>query len=133
MAQDNKDKAPRGANRQYVLDALRRAGRPMTAYELLEALRDKRITAPPTVYRALNRLVDEGAVHRLESLNAFVACRHPDTDECIAFAICDTCGAVTEITDEDIRGRFADWAREKAFTVRHMTLEIRGLCRDCEA
>jgi hypothetical protein len=65
----------------------------MTAYEILDAVRDKGITAPPTVYRALNRLVEEGLAHRVESINAYVACAHSHhSDGAVVFAICDNCG-----------------------------------------
>src|SRR5256885_11218862 len=63
---------------QRVLDTLRQAGAPLTAYALLDQLRDHGLTAPTQVYRALDKLAEQGVVHRLESLNAYVCCSHPD-------------------------------------------------------
>ena len=78
-------------NQSLVFNALTRAPGPLSAYSLLDQLRDKGLRAPLQVYRALDKLVAFGMVHRLESLNAFVACRHPDceTHENIAFTICE--------------------------------------------
>jgi hypothetical protein len=71
-----------------------RSERPLSAYTILDQLRDQGFRAPLQVYRALDKLVEFGLVHRLESLNAFVACRHPDCEdhETIAFMICEKCG-----------------------------------------
>ena len=68
---------PRGTNNEQVYRVLRSAQGPMTAYEILDAVRPQGISAPPTVYRALNRLMREGLAHRVESKNAYVACSDP--------------------------------------------------------
>lgn len=119
------------ANHRRVFDALRASDRPLTAYEILDRLRDVGITAPPTVYRALQRLIREGLAHRLESLNAFVACAHPSHDCAAAFAICDSCGSVTEIADDGLDRQLVAWARQAAFSVESMTVELRGRCAAC--
>jgi len=117
---------------KIVVEALRGVGRPVSAYELIEELRDKGVAAPPTVYRALNRLIEDGLAHRLESLNAFVACNHPHhhTGKAV-FAICEACGAVTEFDSETAERSLAQWAKCAGFTVRSMTLELRGQCKTC--
>jgi Fe2+ or Zn2+ uptake regulation protein len=79
-----------------IVEALRGVGRPVSAYELIDSLREKATLAPQTVYRSLDRLIADGQAHRLESLNAFVACRHPAHEGAAVFAICDDCGIVTE-------------------------------------
>ena len=79
---------PRGANHEQVYRVLRSARGPMTAYQILDAVRPKGISAPPTVYRALNRLMRDGLAHRLESMNAYVACADPqDRHDSAIFAI----------------------------------------------
>ncbi|WP_417417337.1 Fur family transcriptional regulator [Hoeflea sp.] len=120
-------------NQSLVFGALSRAEGPLSAYTILDQLRDDGFRAPLQVYRALDKLVETGMVHRLESLNAFVACRHPDCDshETIAFAICETCGKVTEISDEALENRLRDLAREDGFTVKRAVVELRGLCAGC--
>ena len=86
-------------NQRHVLDALRQAARPMSAYELIDRLEPHGMHWPPTVYRALKKLVERGLVHRVESLNAFVVCDHSHNESLgkaaslVAFALCRECGA----------------------------------------
>jgi Fur family zinc uptake transcriptional regulator len=116
---------------KMIVDALRDVGRPVSAYELIEELRDKASLAPQTVYRSLDRLIAEGQAHRLESINAFVACCHPSHDGAAVFAICNDCGTVTEFDEAAAVDRLAAWARKSKFAVERMTLELRGRCRQC--
>jgi Fur family zinc uptake transcriptional regulator len=117
---------------KMIVEALRDVGRPVSAYELIEELRDKASLAPQTVYRSLDRLIAEGQAHRLESLNAFVACRHASHEgETAVFAICNDCGTVSEFDEPAAVDRLAAWARKAKFAVDRMTLELRGRCRDC--
>lgn len=119
---------------KMIVEALRDVGRPVSAYELIEELRSKASLAPQTVYRSLDRLIAEGQAHRLESLNAFVACRHASHEgETAVFAICDDCGTVSEFDEPAAVDRLAAWARKAKFAVDRMTLELRGRCRACIA
>ena len=120
-------------NQGLVLDALERSQAPMSAYTLLDELREEGLRAPLQVYRALEKLREAGLVHRLECLNAFVACSHEDghRTELVAFAICETCGQVAEFSDREIAGRLAGWAGRNAFAIAKTTIEIRGLCAHC--
>ncbi|MFP1633371.1 Fur family transcriptional regulator [Zhengella sp. ZM62] len=122
-------------NQALVLETLSGAEGPLSAYAILDMLRESGFRAPLQVYRALEKLVDLGMVHRLESLNAFVACRHPgcDSHETIAFAICDRCGHVAEISDEDLTARLRAIAGAAGFQPAKSVVEIHGLCRDCRA
>lgn len=122
-------------NQTLVMDTLGDADAPMTAYSLLDRLRDKGLRAPPQIYRALDKLLDLGLVHRLESLNAFVACRQPDCHDhgLCAFAICEDCGVVAEFEDATIERRLAGWANTNGFRREQTTIEIRGRCKDCAA
>ncbi len=115
-----------------IYGALRSARSPMTAYQILDAVRPQGISAPPTVYRALARLVDEGLAHRVESLNAYVACVHAQHGEEVAiFAICRNCGSVDEIDDAATVSGVRHVAEGRGFKVEHMTVELRGLCAIC--
>jgi Fur family zinc uptake transcriptional regulator len=116
---------------KIIVEALRDAGRPVSAYELIEQVKGTGVTAPPTVYRALQRLIDDGLAHRLESLNAFVACNHPHHANKAVFAICDACGAVTEFDSASAIKALQAWAKGAEFQVRSMTLELRGKCKAC--
>lgn len=122
-------------NQILVLGALTRAGAPLGAYAILDELRGKGFRAPLQVYRALDKLIEQGLVHRIESLNAFVACPHPDDHGAttIAFAICDSCGRVSEFADMTVQQRLARWSEENRFSLASTTLEIHGHCASCRA
>jgi len=127
--------APAGLTRNQALvyGALAGADGPLSAYAILEELHDKGFRAPLQVYRALDKLVATGIVHRLESLNAFVACRQPDDDghETIVFTICETCGKVTEATDDKLARDLGEIVSGAGFLLRKSTVELRGVCRNC--
>ena len=132
MARKVAKRRPAPEQDKMIVEALRDVGRPVSAYELIEELRDKASLAPQTVYRSLDRLIAEGQAHRLESLNAFVACRHASHEgETAVFAICNDCGTVSEFDEPAAVDRLAAWARKAKFSVDRMTLELRGRCRDC--
>jgi Fur family zinc uptake transcriptional regulator len=127
------------AHAANILDALVAAARPLSAYEILDRLRPTGITAPLTVYRALEKLMMAGSVHRIASLNAFVACAgaddhghdHGGDQQSVGFAICDECGSVAEFVDPALQDRIeADLAR-KASKTRASAIEVHGLCADC--
>lgn len=111
------------------------AGNPLTAYEVLDRMRAEGAVTPPTVYRSLDRLIGKGLAHRLESLNAYVACAQPHEGHhhghSAAFAICERCGLVKEFCDEGLNERLEDWSDGHAFSPRKITVEIRGFCPDC--
>ncbi len=110
----------------------RNAGRPVSAYEIIDSVRDKATLAPQTVYRSLDRLIASGAAHRLESLNAFVACSHVVHKGTAIFAICDRCGGVDEFDEPTALNALVNWAENSHFVLRQMTLELRGTCARCE-
>lgn len=121
-------------NQALVFDALETADGPLTAYNILDRLSGEGLRAPLQVYRALDKLLDLGIVHRLESLNAFVACTHPGCDghATVAFAICDDCGSVAEITDDALVRVMKSLTVGAGFAPRKTTVEMRGLCRACQ-
>jgi Fur family zinc uptake transcriptional regulator len=122
-------------NQGLVLGALTGSTGPLSAYDILDRLREDGLRAPLQVYRALDKLVERGLAHRLESLNAFVACadEHCHRKGLIAFAICEGCGKVDEFADGVIEGRLGAWADKTGFKVERTTMEIRGRCGACLA
>ena len=122
-------------NQALVLGALNHCGNPQSAYDILDRLREQGFRAPLQVYRALEKLVEFGLVHRLESLNAFVACSHPHTHDhdkgVTAFAICNSCGDVTEFQEPEIEALLAARNRKAGFQADQTTVEIRGRCQAC--
>ncbi len=124
-------------NQQSVLEKLEVANAPLSAYTLLDQLRERGFRAPLQVYRALDTLMKEGYVHRLESLNAFVACAHPAESCCrhgtVAFTICNSCGHVDEFHDHEVDHRLEAFTKARRFKPEKTTIEIRGLCAACAA
>jgi Fur family zinc uptake transcriptional regulator len=107
------------------------APNPLSAYEVLDRMRAKGAVTPPTVYRSLDKLIEKGLAHRLESLNAYVTCRHPHHHDMAAFAICEECGSVKEFTDSQISERLTQWSASHAFSPKKVTVEVRGVCETC--
>jgi len=118
--------------RKRVLEMVLAAEGPVKAYDLLDQLKSEQPgAAPPTVYRALDFLLDNHFIHRLESLNAFVSCFHPDETHHGQFLICERCENVAEIHQTDIERVLEDAARRNHFQPRRQVLEIYGICEDC--
>ncbi len=121
--------------RREVLGLVLDAGAPTGAYELLDRLRARRgAAAPPTVYRALEFLQEQGLVHRVERLSAFVGCVEElghGHDHPAQFLICRKCGQVTEIEDHELADALAAAAKRVGFKVGGATVEAEGLCAEC--
>jgi Fur family zinc uptake transcriptional regulator len=121
-------------NQALVLGVLETSHEPVSAYTILERLRDDGFRAPLQVYRALEKLLAFGKVHRLESINAFVACSHAGHSHSggvTVFAICETCGKVEEFHDDIISERLSMWQEKADFKSEKTTIEIRGFCTQC--
>ena len=115
-----------------ALAALRAAGQPMTAYAVLETLRAVRPSAAaPTAYRALSRLVGRGLVHRLESINAYVACCCDADCTAPVFAICERCGHVAERSAPRLATDLAAAAAKGGFVPQKSVVELIGRCAGC--
>lgn len=125
----------RAATRQNdVLDVLNACNRPMTAYQILEQLQTTEPDiAPPTVYRALSALIDQGRAHRLESMKAFVPCRCNHVESVPVLAICGDCGAVEEHDGSKLIAKLTALTDQSAFKVDRHIVEIHGQCRTCAA
>ena len=121
--------------RARVLGLIAEGGKPIKAYDLLDRVRNNEgagAAAPPTVYRALDFLLANGFIHKLESVNAFVACHHPSTAQhSVPFLICDRCHNAVELEDERVVAQLDERARALGFMPQAQTLEVHGLCADC--
>lgn len=122
-------------NQELVLGTLAHSDAPLSAYDILDRLRDEGLRAPLQIYRALEKLTERGLAHRLESLNAFVCCSdaHCHAKGSIAFAICEGCGKVEEFAEPDVVKRLEDWSNKAGFVPSRMTIELRGMCKGCAA
>lgn len=120
--------------RSAAVRQLLAAGRPLSAYELLERLRpeDGRATAA-SVYRTLDFLTELGVVHRLESQRSFVLCRHPQAPHRVQFLICRSCGQVVEAEDARIAAATERLGDRLGFALDRRIVELTGLCGHCRA
>lgn len=122
--------------RRRVFELIADSTRPVKAYDLMEKVRKQGAgpTAPPTVYRALDFLMSNGFVHRLETLNAYVPCPHPEAEaHGSQFLICEHCQETLELDAGGIADRLRAQAKEQGFEPRRHTIEVYGLCAKCRA
>lgn len=119
--------------RRKVLTLLLESQGPAKAYDLLEQMGDKVAAKPPSVYRSLDFLLEMGLAHRIESLNAFIACGHWGHGHAAVFLICDACGSAGELHAGDSTRKLAHEVEAVGFRMRSAVMEIRGLCRACAA
>lgn len=128
-------------NQSAVLHTLRaETGRALSAYELLARLEPSGMRSPQTIYRALDWLVAAGLVHRIKSLNAFIACSHADgekhhshshSDHRPAFAVCRDCGAVQELEDDALVAVLGVVAGRTGYQITERVIELVGTCPAC--
>lgn len=118
--------------RRRVLELVWGSHEPVKAYDLLELLHEEgRRAAPPTVYRALDFLQEQGLVHKIESLNAYVGCGAPGHEGEGQLLICRRCGQVAELDDQDINELITRKAARLGFEITRQTIEVEGLCGGC--
>ena len=119
--------------RESVLRLLWQSHKPLGAYQLqdqLATLLNKRI-APPTVYRAIEFLLQLGLIHRLPSLNAYIACPFPNSEHSNLFMICTGCGNVAEMAHNALNNMLQNASDKANFTLQSQSLELFGLCPQC--
>ena len=120
-------------NQQIIFDLIHKSSEPLKAYTILFNVQKKGIKAPPQVYRALNKLVEIGKIHKIESKNAFVACRNSDCEisKATAFSICESCEVVDEISDVKLSKYLSSFNHKKGMKFKRFNLEFFGLCQKC--
>ncbi|WP_300034861.1 Fur family transcriptional regulator [uncultured Roseobacter sp.] len=119
--------------RRRTLEILLDEHRALGAYDLLAQLAAEGLgSQPPVAYRALDFLVNAGLAHKIEALNAYVACTHSGADHAPAFLICRGCRAVAEASTAPASGRLGDAARAAGFQIERTVVEAQGLCPDCQ-
>ncbi|MBO9449152.1 transcriptional repressor [Tropicibacter sp. R16_0] len=118
--------------RRRVLEILLSKHQAMGAYDILAVLAEEGMgSQPPVAYRALDFLVQNGFVHRIERLNAYTACAHPNHDHIPAFLICRECKAVAEADSEVSHGDLSHAAKDTGFTIEKIVVEAEGICPAC--
>lgn len=118
--------------RKHVLELIASDEKPVKAYDLLDRLRELTgKSAPPTIYRALEFLLQHGFIHKLESINAYTGCHHPSERHSAPFFICDECGHATEFCNSEVTTLLLQHAHELGFLPQAQTLEVHGVCARC--
>ena len=124
----------RGAQLQAeMLSIMDQNAGPISAYDLLEKLRGTNAKmAPTTVYRALASLTEQGRIHRLESMNAYVPCQHDHDHAASILSICDDCGTVEENVAPEVLNQLESVVGENGFSPKRHVIEVHGVCGTCE-
>ena len=119
-----------------VMNLLSEAKGPLSAYQILHDLNDHGFRGPTQVYRVLDKLLELGMVHRLESMNAFVACQqekcHETNKEINLFTICKICGSVQELLSNGLKNLVKSLSKDNNFLLKSSVLELNGVCSKCK-
>ena len=120
-------------NQKIVLDMIEKSNQPMKAYSILFNVQKKGIKAPLQVYRALDKLVEMGKIHKIESRNAFIACQNSSCQvaKATAFSICEMCEKVTEINNSSLSKYLSNFKDKAGMKYSKYNLEFFGLCKKC--
>ena len=121
-------------NQQIVLDFVEKSSEPLKAYSILFNVQKKGLKAPLQVYRALDKLVEIGKIHKIESRNAFVACKNSScqVSKATAFSICESCEKVTEINNSKLSKYLTNFEDNSGMKYSKYNLEFFGLCKKCK-
>ena len=119
-------------NEDIVLNALKQAARPLSAYQIMERTTSKGVRAPQQIYRALQGLVGHRLIHRIETINAYLACQHAAHEHQAAFTVCTACGRVEEVPLGRTISNLTKAVAKTGFAVRATHLELSGLCAACQ-
>ena len=121
-------------NQQIVLDFVEKSSEPLKAYSILFNVQKKGLKAPLQVYRALDKLVEIGKIHKVESRNAFVACKNSScqVSKATAFSICESCEKVTEINNSKLSKYLSNFEDNSGMKYSKYNLEFFGICKKCK-
>ena len=121
-------------NQQVVLEIIVKAKEPLKAYSILYNVQKKGINAPQQIYRALDKLIEIGKIHKIESRNAFVACKNINCEisKATAFSICESCEQVEEINDTKLSKYLISYNDKTGMKYKKYNLEFFGLCKKCK-
>lgn len=120
--------------RKLVLELIWQSHRPIGAYQLLPEIKNAGFnSAPPTVYRAIEFLQEQGLVHQISTLNAFIGCAHPGHQYSSCFLICDECSLAVELESDRLGDAIDDISKKMGFKVEREYVELVGKCRHCQS
>ena len=121
-------------NQKIIFDLIDQSSEPLKAYAILFNVQKKGIKAPLQVYRALDKLVEIGKIHKIESRNAFIACQNSScqVSKATAFSICESCEKVTEVSNSNLSKYLSNIKDKEGMKYNKYNLEFFGLCKKCK-
>ena len=129
---NNKKNQTLTKNQRIVLNLLQDSGEPLKAYFILDSLKKEGLNSPLQVYRALDKLVELGKIHKVESLNSFIICNNSNCASNTAFTICERCGKVKEIKNNNLTEGVNELVRENKLNITRYNLEFYVVCNTCK-
>ena len=136
MRKESKQSSGLTNKQALVMNLLEKIKGPLSAYAILDQLHNSGFRGPVQVYRALEKLMELGLVHRLESLNAFVACQQRTCDhqskKTIIFTICEICGSVQELVNTGLEHLVRFLEKDIDFLTNRSVIELKGICSTCK-
>ena len=120
-------------NQKIVLDLLRSSGEPLKAYSILDSLKKEGLKSPLQIYRALDKLVELGRIHKIESKNSFIICSNSNCASNTIFTICERCDKVKELKNNNLTAGMSELIKKNGQSITRYNLEFFVLCKSCKS
>lgn len=120
-------------NQRIVLDLLQNSGEPLKAYFILDSLKKEGLNSPLQVYRALDKLVELGRIHKIESKNSFIVCSNSNCASNTIFTICERCDKVKELKNNNLAAGMSELIKKNGQSITRYNLEFFVLCKSCKS
>ena len=120
-------------NQKIVFNLLQKSGEPLKAYSILEGLKKEGLKSPLQIYRALDKLVELGKIHKIESQNSFIVCNNSNCAKNTVFTICNRCGDVKEVKNNNLFEDMKILGIKNRLNVDRYNLEFYVTCGNCKS
>jgi Fur family zinc uptake transcriptional regulator len=120
-------------NQKIVLNLLQSSGEPLKAYSILDSLKKEGLKSPLQIYRALDKLVELGRIHKIESKNSFIICSNSNCASNTIFTICERCDKVKELKNNNLAAGMSELIKKNGQSITRYNLEFFVLCKSCKS
>ena len=120
-------------NQKIVLNLLQSSGEPLKAYSILDSLKKEGLKSPLQIYRALDKLVELGRIHKIESKNSFIVCSNSNCASNTIFTICERCDKVKELKNNNLTAGMSELVKKNGQSITRYNLEFFVLCKSCKS
>ena len=120
-------------NQKIVLNLLQSSGEPLKAYSILDSLKKEGLKSPLQIYRALDKLVKLGRIHKIESKNSFIVCSNSNCASNTIFTICERCDKVKELKNNNLAAGMSELIKKNGQSITRYNLEFFVLCKSCKS